>query len=106
LITSCGHCEKVCNEICTSPRLQSDTSSRPPFEVNRKVVSGFLQIGRGISAIEQFSMVMGLRGMSSSTYSAHVKYLSLEKCENQRRCIETVTHSNATSPYRTKSRFG
>lgn len=62
----------------TSPKLQSDASSRPPFQVNRKTISAFLQIGRGLSAIEQFSMVMGLPGMSSSTYSAHIKCLSLE----------------------------
>ncbi|KAJ9598509.1 hypothetical protein L9F63_010799, partial [Diploptera punctata] len=58
LITRCGHCEIVCNEIYTSPRLQSVKSSRPPFEVDRKVVSGFLQICRGLSAIEQFSMAL------------------------------------------------
>ncbi|PSN30182.1 hypothetical protein C0J52_28093 [Blattella germanica] len=74
LITKCRNCQVVCNE---SPRVPSNESSRPPFDVNRRIVNGFLEIGKGHAAIEQFSMMTGLPIMSTSTYySDHIKNIA------------------------------
>ena len=66
----------MCNEVFTSPRVPSNESSRPPFDVNRRIVNGFLEIGKGHAAIEQFSMTTGLPIMSTSTYSDHIKNIA------------------------------
>ena len=76
LITKCRNCQVVCNEMFTSPRVPSNESSRPPFDVNRRIVNGFLEIGKGHAAIEQFSMMTGLPIMSTSTYSDHLKNIA------------------------------
>ena len=92
LVSKCRNCQSVCSEMFTSPRIQTTESTRPPFEVNRKVVNAFLHIGKGHAAIEQFSMAMNLPIMSVSTYSAHVHNLA-EENEKIKNEVLKISHS-------------
>ncbi len=54
LVSKCNNSEQLLNKVLTSPRVPVTSScTRPPYEVNRKIVDASLQIGRGHSAIEQ-----------------------------------------------------
>lgn len=69
----CPACQTCCAQTYTSPRVSCESSSRPPFEVNKRVVSAFSEFGRGYAAIEKFCMSMGMHVMSKSTYNSHLQ---------------------------------
>ncbi|KYN05934.1 hypothetical protein ALC62_03128, partial [Cyphomyrmex costatus] len=48
------------------------------FDINLRIDAAFSYIGRGYSAIEQFSMFMNMHPFSQSTYDKYVKLLSVD----------------------------
>lgn len=48
-------------------------STRPSFDVNRRMVQGFSSIGKGHRGMESFSMSMNMKPMTSKAYNGHLK---------------------------------
>ena len=60
LVVKCRECGFVSARVYSSPRMESKESQRPPFQVNKDMVEAFVEIGKGQSAMEKFSMCMGM----------------------------------------------
>lgn len=73
---SCGTLQSSAYSSVRSEPNSAAQSSRPDFDVNRRVVRSFVANGKGYPAIEQFCMATGMHVMSSSTYFAKCKSLS------------------------------
>ncbi|PSN31410.1 hypothetical protein C0J52_25477 [Blattella germanica] len=54
--------------VYTSKRLQ-DSSTRPSFDVNQRIMQAFVNIGQGFSEMQQFAMVMNIAVMNKSTFN-------------------------------------
>ncbi|CAL1287631.1 unnamed protein product [Larinioides sclopetarius] len=74
IFLSCANCKKEFGSVFTSEREAEDKS----FQVNNKVVEAFLAIGRGHSALETFSMVLGTPSMDSKTFNNCMKNVCLK----------------------------
>ena len=72
ITVTCTSCGNVCSENYTSPRISCADSSRPPFEVNRRMVDTFLSLGKGHAGLEHFCMSMGMPLISISSYNTHL----------------------------------
>lgn len=72
VVVKCSDCSNQF-QVCSSDRMSSSSSSRPPFDVNKKVVDSFLSIGRGHAALEQFCVGMGMNCISASNYNNHLQ---------------------------------
>ncbi|GBN75355.1 hypothetical protein AVEN_31746-1 [Araneus ventricosus] len=69
IFLSCASCKKESGSVFTSEREVENKT----FHVNNKVVEAFLSIGRGHSALETFSMVLGTPSMDSKTFNKCMK---------------------------------
>lgn len=78
VIVKCYNCSTVLNEIYTSPKVGNTESTRPPFDVNRRMVNTFVTMGKGHSAMEQHCMAMGMAGLSSPSFNSHLIKLTEE----------------------------
>lgn len=65
----CQTCEKVVSHVFSSTRVQDDSSQRPPFHVNKKLVEAF---GQGHSGMEKLSMTANISVMSRPTFGKHL----------------------------------
>lgn len=73
----CTTCDGEKSSVLTSNRVvNSESSTRAPFDINRRVVQAFTNIGRGHSAIEQFSAVLNVNSISLSSYNDHLKIIT------------------------------
>ncbi|KAJ4438160.1 hypothetical protein ANN_14099 [Periplaneta americana] len=72
VIVKCYNCNTVLNEMYTSPKVGNTESTRPPFDVNRRMVNAFVTMGKGHSAMEQHCMAMGMAGLSSPSFNSHL----------------------------------
>ncbi|KAE8739199.1 hypothetical protein FOCC_FOCC015305 [Frankliniella occidentalis] len=75
ITVSCSHCNEEICQIQSSPRVTSSESSRPPFDVNRKLVEGFVNIGAGYTAMVKFGAALGMKVMDQSSYREHLNKL-------------------------------
>lgn len=71
----CSGCNFTAGSCNTSQRVQTVESTRPVFDVNRRIVSTMLDLGLGHAGLEQFSMHMNMATLSQPCYDAHVKML-------------------------------
>ncbi|KAJ4447487.1 hypothetical protein ANN_09494, partial [Periplaneta americana] len=78
VIVKCYNCNTVLNEMYTSPKVGNTESTRPPFDVNRRMVNAFVTMGKGHSAMEQHCMAMGMAGLSSPSFNSHLIKLTEE----------------------------
>ncbi|KAE8742809.1 hypothetical protein FOCC_FOCC011667 [Frankliniella occidentalis] len=82
----------VCgNSICdsyTSQRVTESGTSRPPFEVNKKMTTAFLDIGCGHSAMLRFCSAMGMNSLEHSAFYLHMHRLQEETKEIREKILE------------------
>ncbi|KAJ4431994.1 hypothetical protein ANN_20606 [Periplaneta americana] len=78
VIVKCYNCNTVLNEMYTSPKVGNTESTRPPFDVNRRMVNAFVTMGKVHSAMEQHCMAMGMAGLSSPSFNSHLIKLTEE----------------------------
>ncbi|KAJ4430474.1 hypothetical protein ANN_22690 [Periplaneta americana] len=78
VIVKCYNCNTVLNEMYTSPKVGNTESTRPPFDVNRRMVNAFVTMGKGHSTMEQHCMAMGMAGLSSPSFNSHLIKLTEE----------------------------
>lgn len=76
---NCKHCELAGledskTEIFTSKRVSDSKSKRPGFDINLRLSTAFLYLGKGYSGVEQFAMIMNMIPFCSKSFE---KYLSL-----------------------------
>lgn len=77
IVAKCTACGFRMGDTHTSQRVKGSTT-RPPFEVNRRIVDATNAVGLGHAGLEKFCTVMSMKGMSSSTYKAHLDKLATE----------------------------
>ncbi|KAE8741173.1 hypothetical protein FOCC_FOCC013296 [Frankliniella occidentalis] len=77
VIMSCPDCSEIFSETFTSARVAEEESSRPPFEINRKLVDAFVSTGNGHAAMQRFGAVVGLNIMDSRSYANHLRKVTL-----------------------------
>lgn len=67
----CSSCQKVYANTFSSPRV----SKSQRFEINQNIVEAFLNMGKGHSAMEAFSMALGIQTMDRKTFDKYVVQL-------------------------------
>ncbi|KAE8742066.1 hypothetical protein FOCC_FOCC012393 [Frankliniella occidentalis] len=77
VIMSCPDCSEKFSETFNSARVAEEESSRPPFEINRKLDDAFVSTGNGHAAMQRFGAVVGLNIMDSRSYANHLRKVSL-----------------------------
>nr|XP_042913580.1 uncharacterized protein LOC122273614 [Parasteatoda tepidariorum] len=80
----CGSCGESFGTTFSSCR--EDTNSS--FEINNKLVSAFLAIGRGHAALETFSAVLNMPSMDKKTFSKCLHNLSVKNKELKVKMLE------------------
>ncbi|KAJ4440819.1 hypothetical protein ANN_10665 [Periplaneta americana] len=73
-----GLCEGSNEPAGSSKGICNTESTRPPFDVNRRMVNAFVTMGKGHSAMEQHCMAMGMAGLSSPSFNSHLIKLTEE----------------------------
>lgn len=76
IVVKCNNCNSLIKEILSSPRVAHHETTRAPFEVNRRMVDTFLDIGKGFASMQKYCMGMGMTCMSSTAYSKHISKLA------------------------------
>ena len=69
---NCSACGECCAKANSSPRVSDTDSTRAPFDVNKRMVDGFVSMGKGLAGMKKFCTSMGMNCMSSSTYNSHL----------------------------------
>ena len=69
LIIICRNCGYEHSNLYSSPRINDKNSQRPPFQVNNDMVEAFVEIGKGHSALEKFSLSIGMNTLGVSSYT-------------------------------------
>ncbi|KAK3915045.1 THO complex subunit 5-like protein A [Frankliniella fusca] len=72
----CSACGEIISREYSSPRIKRQTSTRPPFEVNRLMAESFISYGVGHAAMETFSETMGMGCMPVTAFHQHLQALS------------------------------
>ena len=89
IVVNCLGCEEFRCKAPTSPRIQKKNSStRPPFSVNRKMVEAFVSLGLGYAGLEKFGMEIGMKVMSSTAWKKHLKDLEKGSAEMKTKILE------------------
>lgn len=70
--TACKHHQ----EVYTSPRLPSEETKRPPFDINRRMTLASHEIGAGHASLRKIANVMGMPNMHLKTFQAHDKQVT------------------------------
>ena len=74
----CGMCEEISSSVYTSKRLEPvGAGTLGPFDVNKRITQAFIHIGKGHSALEQFSMVMNMNCLSNNVFYDHANSLQV-----------------------------
>lgn len=92
LHVKCSSCGQNYGPTFSSSRMLNQKS----FTINKDMVEAFLSIGKGHSAMEKFSMALGLTPMDIKTFNKYVRQLADEAkdfktrvlCESQKAVIE------------------
>uniref|UniRef100_A0A2C9L576 Mutator-like transposase domain-containing protein n=1 Tax=Biomphalaria glabrata TaxID=6526 RepID=A0A2C9L576_BIOGL len=71
LRAKCLHCETLHATDATSKFIVDSKH----YEINRRLVASFLNIGLGYAGMESFCEALGIDSMTSKTYSAHLKFI-------------------------------
>ncbi|KAI8773177.1 hypothetical protein BgiBS90_025595 [Biomphalaria glabrata] len=71
LKAKCLNCETLHATAATS----KSTVDSKHYEINRRLVASFLNIGLGYAAMESFCEALGIDSMTSKTYRAHLKFI-------------------------------
>lgn len=67
----CNSCQKVYSNTFSSPRI----SKSQRFEINQNIVQAFLNMGKGHSAMETFSVALSIQTMDRKTFDKYVVQL-------------------------------
>ncbi|KAK3915688.1 Serine/threonine-protein kinase-like protein CCR2 [Frankliniella fusca] len=81
----CGNC---ISDSYSSQRVPGSESSRPPFEVNKKMTTAFLDIGCGHSAMLRFCSAMGMHSLEHSAFYDHMHKMQEETQELRTKILE------------------
>lgn len=74
----CPACHEVNSQGDNSSRVQKDDSStRPAFSVNRRMLEGFINSGNGHAAMEKWGESVGMHVMSRSSFQENFKKILL-----------------------------
>lgn len=72
---SCSTCDhKIKFE--TSGRISKHDSSRPPYDVNRRIVHAFICMGKGHKGLDVFSLFLNMPLMNNEAYNLHCRNIS------------------------------
>lgn len=70
------------NSFMTSKKIETGNRGNSPYEVNRRAVLAFREIGSGYADMETFCMVMNIpKPMNKKTYDNHIEQLA-DACES------------------------
>lgn len=97
IVLYCKICDTVHSQTPSSSRIIQDTL-RPPYEINRKIVEAFIQIGSGYTAMLKFATVIGMKTMDQSTYRDHLNKL-FEENENLKKKILSLAREAIRKAY-------
>lgn len=92
LVAKCEECGFICGSTYSSPRVDNIHSHRPAFQVNKRMVESFSSIGKGHSAMEQFSMCMGMNVMGSRTFTTHLNAVCANNNTVKKDVLELATN--------------
>lgn len=84
----CKTCDDTVAENYSSVRIKNHQSTRPPFDINRKLVSAFLSVGVGHNAMLRFGQELGMKVMDISSWTDHFKKLSAEAKELLKKILD------------------
>ncbi|GFS41628.1 uncharacterized protein TNIN_232741 [Trichonephila inaurata madagascariensis] len=86
LVLVCSSCEAVLNSSFSSARVKEKNF----FDINKKMVSSFLRLGKGHAGLELFALVTGMNAMDKKSFSKHIKTLSEENSEMKHQILEVA----------------
>ncbi|GFY41831.1 uncharacterized protein TNIN_236381 [Trichonephila inaurata madagascariensis] len=86
LVLVCSSCEAVLNSSFSSARVKEKNF----FDINKKMVSSFLRLGKGHAGLELFALVTGMNAMDKKSFSKHIKILSEENSEMKHQILEVA----------------
>ncbi|GFS37832.1 uncharacterized protein TNIN_440181 [Trichonephila inaurata madagascariensis] len=86
LVLVCSSCEAVLNSSFSSARVKE----KKFFDINKKMVSSFLRLGKGHAGLELFALVTGMNAMDKKSFSKHIKILSEENSEMKHQILEVA----------------
>ncbi|GFU47506.1 uncharacterized protein TNCV_2000121 [Trichonephila clavipes] len=72
----CKTCSEQKMECFTSPRLEKNSNTSTPFNVNVRAVQAFLSISGGHASVEIFLMILNMPLMSSKTFNEIKCYIN------------------------------
>ncbi|XP_015124356.1 uncharacterized protein LOC107046281 [Diachasma alloeum] len=75
LRVECLCCSDIMSQTYTSSRVDT-TSQRPPFEINRRMIDGFLSCGLGHAAMKKFAVSVNTNIVQETNYKKHFTALS------------------------------
>lgn len=84
---SCNECDYQ-QIFETSGRIKKNDSTRPPYDINRRMVYAFSAMGKGHRALEVFSMQLNMNAMRINAYNFHRKALIAASKINVQRNLE------------------
>ncbi|GFX87833.1 uncharacterized protein TNCV_4372981 [Trichonephila clavipes] len=82
----CSSCEAVLNSSFSSACVKE----KIVFDINKKMVSSFLRLGKGHAGLELFTLVTGMNAMDKKSFSKHIKILSEENSEMKHQILEVA----------------
>ncbi|GFV41937.1 uncharacterized protein TNCV_4140441 [Trichonephila clavipes] len=82
----CSSCEAVLNSSFSSARVKE----KKFFDINKKMVSYFLRLGKGHAGLELFALVTSMNAMDKKSFSKHIKILSEENSEMKHQILEVA----------------
>ncbi|XP_052130897.1 uncharacterized protein LOC113206150 isoform X2 [Frankliniella occidentalis] len=77
-LLKCTICEHVHSEMYSSHRVMDSESSRPGFQINRRMTAAFLDIGCGYTGMARFCMTIGLKVMDVTSFYGHMHKMKQE----------------------------
>lgn len=87
----CKNCKFVNSSTYSSQRISDPLSTRPEFDVNRRVTKAFCATsGRGYSGMENFAMVMNMEVLTSTSFNKLSHKLHLAGQVSARQSLERV----------------
>ncbi|KAK3931711.1 Beta/gamma crystallin domain-containing protein 2 [Frankliniella fusca] len=88
-VIECKVCGKIICDSYSSKRVAAtDSSSRPPFEVNKRMTTAFLDIGAGHTAMTRFCSAMTINCLESSAFYKHMHQLAEESKQMRNQILE------------------
>lgn len=90
LILKCEDCkdlglDDIKSETYTSKRITCAETTRSFFDINLRLATAFIYIGKGYASVEQFSMFLNMIPFAQSTFDEYIKYIES--------CLKKVTQN-------------